>query len=150
MTRVFKAHKDSPTTKAGPARKRNHGKSILFVDDHDVLLRLSCEILEMLGYRTVGANSAAEALEKFEHDQIDLLVTDFRMEGMDGLELARAVHAKNPQTPIIMITGYGPMDDPGHEVNLCLAKEELFPALPNHIKRLLAETANTPSQASPR
>ncbi len=150
MPLVMKSHKDTSTRKAGPDRKRGHGKSILFVDDHDVLLRLSCEILEMLGYRTVGANSAAEALEKFEHDEIDLLVTDFRMAGMDGLELARAVHAKSPHTPIIMITGYGPVDDSGHDVNICLAKEELFPALPNHIKRLLGDTADIPSAASPR
>ncbi len=43
-------------------------KAILFVDDHEVLARLSCEILEMQGYRAVSAYSAADALDKFEKE----------------------------------------------------------------------------------
>ncbi len=56
-------------------------KAILFVDDHEVLARLSCEILETQGYRAVCAYNASEALEKFDNDKFDILVTDFRMEG---------------------------------------------------------------------
>ena len=41
-------------------------KAILFVDDHEVLARLSCEILEMQGYRAVSAYNASDALEKFD------------------------------------------------------------------------------------
>lgn len=69
-------------------------KAILFVDDHEVLARLSCEILEMHGYRAVSAYSARDALQKFEQEDFDILVTDFRMEGMNGLELAREVHTR--------------------------------------------------------
>src|SRR5258707_404126 len=47
-------------------------KAILFVDDHEVLARLSCEILEMQGYRAVSACSGAEALKKFEQDDFGL------------------------------------------------------------------------------
>lgn len=43
-------------------------KAILFVDDHEVLARLSCEILEMHGYRAVSAYSAQDALEKFDRE----------------------------------------------------------------------------------
>src|SRR5258708_37543629 len=71
-------------------------KAILFVDDHQVLATLSCEILEMQGYRAVSAYSGADALSKFEQDDFGVLVTDFRMEGMNGLELARKVHEKHP------------------------------------------------------
>jgi CheY-like chemotaxis protein len=60
-------------------------KAILFVDDHEVLARLSCEILEMQGYRAVSAYNADQALEKLDREKFDVLVTDFRMEGMDGL-----------------------------------------------------------------
>jgi DNA-binding NtrC family response regulator len=113
-------------------------KSILFVDDHEVLARLSCEILEMQGYRAVCAYSAAEALEKFDKEQFDCLVTDFRMEGMNGLELAKKVHAKSPNTPVIIVTGYGPIDG-GEDVNVCLSKEELFPKLLEKIRQYLGE-----------
>lgn len=113
-------------------------KAILFVDDHEVLARLSCEILEMQGYRAVCAYNAQEALEKFNQQKFDILVTDFRMEGMNGLELARQIHQKDPQVPVIIVTGYGPVDG-GKDVNACLQKEELFPALLEKIKLYLGE-----------
>ena len=114
-------------------------KTILFVDDHQVLARLSCEILEMQGYRAVSAISGADALEKFEKDYFDILVTDFRMEGMNGLELARKVHERHPEIPVIIITGYGPVDV-GSDAAVCLLKEDLFPALLEKIKMFLGET----------
>jgi DNA-binding NtrC family response regulator len=113
-------------------------KTILFVDDHEVLARLSCEILEMQGYRAVSAYSANDALDKFEKDRFDLMVTDFRMEGMNGLELARKVHDKYPGVPIIIVTGYGPIEG-GNAVNSVLSKEELFPDLLDKIKFYLEE-----------
>jgi CheY-like chemotaxis protein len=125
-------------------------KSILFVDDHEVLARLSCEILEMQGYRAVSAFSASDALEKFEQDKFDLMVTDFRMEGMNGLELARKVHDKYPDVPVIIVTGYGPIDG-GKEVNTVLSKEELFPDLLDKIKYYLdqAESREEVVEAQP-
>jgi CheY-like chemotaxis protein len=113
-------------------------KAILFVDDHEVLARLSCEILEMQGYRAVSAYSAEEALQKFDQEKFDVLVTDFRMEGMNGLELAQRVRAKNPQIPVIIVTGYGPIEG-GKEVDACLAKEQLFPSLLEKIKMFLGD-----------
>jgi CheY-like chemotaxis protein len=108
-------------------------KSILFVDDYEVLARLSCEILEGQGYRAVSAYNAADALEKFEKHKFDLMVTDFRMDGMNGLELARKVHDKYPDVPVIIVTGYGPIDA-GKDVDTVLSKDELFPDLLEKIK----------------
>jgi DNA-binding NtrC family response regulator len=116
-------------------------KAILFVDDHEVLARLSCEILEMQGYRAVSAFSATDALAKFENNKFDLLVTDFRMEGMNGLELARKVHDKYPSVPVIIVTGYGPIDG-GKDVDTVLSKEELFPDLLDKIKYYLDQAAS--------
>jgi CheY-like chemotaxis protein len=114
-------------------------KAVLFVDDHQVLARLSCEILEMQGYRAVCAYSASEALEKFEQQPFDILVTDFRMDGMNGLELARNIHARDPKIPVIIVTGYGPVDG-GSEVRACLPKDSLFPELLEKIKAYLDES----------
>ena len=112
-------------------------KAILFVDDHEVLARLSCEILEMQGYRAVSAYSAADALKKFDEQEFDILVTDFRMEGMNGVELARKVREKSPQTPVIIVTGYGPID--GNKDLTVLQKDNLFPELIEKIKLYLGE-----------
>ena len=114
-------------------------KAILFVDDHEVLARLSCEILEMQGYRAVSAYNAADALDKFAKERFDILVTDFRMEGMNGLELAKQVHQKDPSVPVIIVTGYGPIEG-GEDVNACLQNEQLFPALLEKIKLYLGES----------
>lgn len=122
-------------------------KAILFVDDHEVLARLSCEILEMQGYRAVCAYSADQALKKFDKDKFDILVTDFRMEGMNGLELARKVHAKDPSLPVIIVTGYGPIDT-GGDAQACLGKEQLFPALLERIRLILGENEATREPAA--
>jgi CheY-like chemotaxis protein len=121
-------------------------KAILFVDDHEVLARLSCEILEMQGYRAVCAYNATDALEKFDKEKFDILVTDWKMEGMDGLELARKIHSKSPQIPVIIVTGYGPIDG-DKDVNVCLSKDQLFPTLIEKIKLFLGES--TPAEEEP-
>ncbi len=123
-------------------------KAILFVDDHEVLARLSCEILEMQGYRAVYAYSAADALQKLEQEKFDILVTDFRMEGMNGVELARKIHATQPEIPVIIVTGYGPVDG-GKDVKACLAKTELFPTLLEKIKVFLGQADDVPTPEEP-
>jgi DNA-binding NtrC family response regulator len=120
-------------------------RAILFVDDHEVLARLSCEILEMQGYRAVSAFNGEDALKKFEQEEFDILVTDFRMEGMNGVELARKIHEKNPGVPVIIVTGYGPIDG-GKDVAACLQKEDLFPALLDKIKTYLGEREERPQE----
>src|SRR5882757_759838 len=117
-------------------------RAILFVDDHEVLARLSCEILEMQGYRAVSAYNGAEALKKFDEEDFDILVTDFRM---NGVELAKKVHEKNPDVPVIIVTGYGPIDG-GKDVSACLQKEDLFPALLEKIKMFLGEREPRPQE----
>lgn len=119
-------------------------KAILFVDDHEVLARLSCEILEMQGYKAVSAYNAEDALKKFDQQDIDIVVTDFKMEGMNGIELAQKLREKSPTTPVIIVTGYGPVDG-GKAVDACLQKENLFPALLDKIKLLLGENKPAPA-----
>ena len=118
-------------------------KAILFVDDHQVLARLSCEILEMQGYHAVSAFDPTEALKRFDEENFDMLVTDFRLEGMNGLELARKVHEKRPQVPVIIVTGYDPIDV-GEDAAACLQKEHLFPELLDRIKIILSEGKREP------
>jgi DNA-binding NtrC family response regulator len=118
-------------------------KSILFVDDHEVLARLSCEILETQGYRAVSAYNAQDALDKFKREKFDMLVTDFRMDGMNGLQLAQEIHATSPDIPVIIVTGYGHIEG-GKDVSACLPKEQMFPALLDKIKVFLGEGERVP------
>jgi CheY-like chemotaxis protein len=67
-----------------------------------------------------------------------MVVTDYRMEGMNGLELARLLHQKVPSVPVIIVTGYKPEDDDGEAI-AWLEKQDLFPALLDKIKSVLGE-----------
>jgi CheY-like chemotaxis protein len=103
-------------------------KKILFVDDNEILCGLSCDILRREG---------VEALERFTAGEFDMVVTDLRMEGMDGLALARAIYDRHPEVPVIMVTAYGPVEAP--EIKTCLAKDGMFPALLDKIQMCLSE-----------
>ena len=120
-------------------------KAILFVDDHEVLARLSCEILNMQGYRAVSAYNASDALAKLEKEDFDMLITDFRMEGMNGLELAKKVRERTPNIPIIIVTGYSDLD--GNKDVTVLSKENLFPTLLEKIKIFLGDEEPAESKA---
>jgi CheY-like chemotaxis protein len=110
-------------------------KSILVVDDNELLRRLTCDILREEGYRAVPASNAAEALRAFEEQEFDLLVTDFQMPGMSGIELARAVRNRNPGFPVIVMTAFEPVEC--EHVTLWLPKQYLFPGLVDKIRYCL-------------
>ena len=113
-------------------------KAILFVDDNAVLARMTCEILRRHGYRAECVYNCCDALARFESETFDLLVTDYRMDGMNGVELARLVRQKSPGIPVIIVTGYAPEQE-SEAVNVWLEKHEMFPALLEKIDFLLDE-----------
>jgi len=112
-------------------------KKILVVDDNELLCRLACDILHTEGYHASAATSAAEALEALENEQFDLVVTNFAMPGMSGVELARAIRDKDPQFPVIVMTTYEPVEC--EHVTLWLPKDYLFPNLLDKIRMCLSE-----------
>jgi len=81
--------------------------TLLFVDD-DFLIGLStASLLEDLGHNVIRASSGAAAMEVLRSDKpIDLLITDYAMPGMTGLQLAEQARALRPDMPILLATGY--------------------------------------------
>jgi signal transduction histidine kinase len=83
------------------------GASVLLVDDDEMVGEAIAAMLEEFGHRVTFANSAAEALELLNSAApFDLLVTDYAMPSMTGVELARHVRAMKPDLPIVLATGY--------------------------------------------
>ena len=76
------------------------------MDDNINGLSARRSVLEELGHRISTASSGAEALEQFGKHKFDLVVTDFRMPRMDGLELIVRLRKLSPDLPIILISGY--------------------------------------------
>ena len=83
-------------------------RKVLVVDDDPVVGKSFNRVLSKdKGYVVITAPNAAEALEKLREQEYDLVFTDIKMPGMDGVELAERVKAKRPWTPVVIVTGYG-------------------------------------------
>lgn len=82
-------------------------KRVLVVDDDPVVGKSFEGVLAPKGYAVIHAASGAEALERLANDAYDMVYTDMRMPGMDGLEVARRIKATRPWLPVVIVTGYG-------------------------------------------
>lgn len=80
---------------------------VLVVDDDAVVGRSFDRVLADKGYDVSTALNGKEALNKCNGEEYDVVFTDIKMPGMDGLEVARRIKAKCPWTPVVIITGYG-------------------------------------------
>ncbi|MEW6356641.1 MAG: response regulator [Planctomycetota bacterium] len=86
------------------------GEKILIVDDEEDVCALLARILKPHGFEIRTADGPDAALQTLEEFKPDLLITDIRMPGMDGVELARFVKELSPHTGIIIMTAYATAD----------------------------------------
>ncbi|EYD75581.1 hypothetical protein Rumeso_02857 [Rubellimicrobium mesophilum DSM 19309] len=106
LRRAERAAADEPT--AGPATGEPRGApeaTILVIDDDDAVRRSIVATVEALGHRVLEASNGRDGLAALEQEP-DLLLVDFAMPGMNGAEVAEAVHRSRPELPIIFVTGY--------------------------------------------
>lgn len=80
-------------------------KKVLVVDDNSSLRELLADFLERVGFEVTTAQDGQAGLDAIEKCHFDLILADFRMPGMTGLEMAAVVRQTNPAIPIILITG---------------------------------------------
>ncbi len=88
-----------------PARAR-----VVVVEDDLEMRDLLVSALGRRGYAVAGHATGAAALDALEHTDVDVLVTDLNMPGMDGLELCRRATALRPAVPVVLITAFGSME----------------------------------------
>jgi len=115
---------------------------VLVVDDDPGILQLISIRLEAMGYDVTAVESAEKALASMSVVRPDIVVTDLRMEGMDGLGLFDAVHESNPALPVIILTAHGTIpeavDATKRGVFSFLSKPFDGKALVEHINKALA------------
>ena len=87
-------------------RTRPRGR-VLVVEDEAYVRASLREMLAERGYEVVEAGSVAEAVARLERTTMDVVLTDFRMPGADGLEMVRQVKANFPEVPVVVLTGQG-------------------------------------------
>jgi two-component system, cell cycle sensor histidine kinase and response regulator CckA len=100
-----------PKPAAAPATGRN--QHILFVDDETPIVEVAKIMLPRMGYRVTVFSQPRAALDHLRQNpaDIDLLMTDFSMPEMNGIELVRAAAQVRPGLPAVLVTGYGrPID----------------------------------------
>jgi DNA-binding NtrC family response regulator len=79
--------------------------TVLLVDDDPGVRFALTEVLRDRGYRVIPTSSGAQALNSL--DGVDVVITDFSMPGMDGLELMTHIAARRPKLPVILLTAHG-------------------------------------------
>jgi len=82
-------------------------EKILVVDDEPAIVELCTRFLTKEGYIVKTASNGQEAMEIFQKEPVDLLLTDIRMRGMSGLELIDSAKKYEPGVAIVVITGHG-------------------------------------------
>jgi two-component system response regulator GlrR len=104
----------SPAGSAAPqpaAPTRAPGASILVVDDDADMLRLLSMRLGAAGYRVIAVSSAESALNELDLTHPQLVLSDVRLPGKDGLALFDTVRARHPSLPVILLTAHGTIPD---------------------------------------
>jgi len=83
---------------------------VLLIDDEESNVRVLSKSLQVDGYPVVFALSGEEGIAVFERESPQIILTDIKMPGMNGLEVLKIVKAKQPDTEVIIITGHGDVD----------------------------------------
>ncbi len=84
---------------------------VLCVDDEPLTLRLVTRLLERMDLSVTTTSSPLDALQRFDVDRFDLIITDIRMPEMDGHAFLAEVRARDPQVPVIVATGHASLDN---------------------------------------
>jgi DNA-binding NtrC family response regulator len=82
------------------------GENILIVDDEKSMCQYLSIMLKKEGYRVKTVNNGNKAINEVKGSNYDVVITDIRMEGMDGIEVLAAVKEIDPTTPVIIMTAY--------------------------------------------
>ena len=113
-----------------------------------------CSVLEELGFRVMSAGCGSDALEAVKKQKFDLIITDYKMSPVDGLELIAKLRERDYQDPIILLTGFADSvglrsENTGADVVIQKSANEVA-NLVRHTKRLLNGPKKSASRSKPR
>ena len=118
-------------------RQRNNKYLILVVDDEPLIRQSLYEIFRIDGYQSHMAQSGEEALEILDTNKVDIVVTDFKLPKMNGVDLLKSIKEKNSEIEVIMITGYGSIENAVEAMKLGAYEYITKPINDNEIKLLI-------------
>lgn len=127
-------------------------KKILIIDDDIDICQLLQRFLERKGYAVTTAFKANEGLAILNRRTIDLVLTDFRLPDMEGLDLITEIKKSKPEVPVIVITGYSDVKQAVKVIQLGASEYVTKPIFPEeilvHIKNALEEKGELKNEIS--
>lgn len=132
-------------TEAASATSRTR---ILIVDDNRMGLIARRQVLEEVGHEVGIVQSAREAIDRFQLEHFDLVITDLKMPQVSGLELIRELRQLTPEVPIVLISGFSEalgLDEHNTGADAVIQKSHTeIPQLLRTVSRLLRKSAKKP------
>jgi DNA-binding response OmpR family regulator len=142
------------TSQAGkPGGKQGHSspaQRILVVDDDEDIRRFNVEILTSSGYRVDAAADGALALASLQINNYDLLLTDYGLPKVNGLDLIKKIRAAHMVIPVILASGTMPTEELKHpelHIEAMLPKPYTFEQLLETVRKVLSATHDTEEEA---
>jgi DNA-binding NtrC family response regulator len=125
-------------------------KTLLLVDDELENLRTLGEILNRFGYKVIEMPDAQSALTVIQEGvTVDLVITDNRMPGMDGLEFLVRLKQILPVVPVVMLTGYGAVETYLKSLSLGVFEYVNKPVKAKELGRIVKAALESSEQTAP-
>lgn len=113
--------------------------TILYVDDDPTIGLLLEDTLHRAGHHAVGARSVPQALQALSHGDVELIISDFKMPGMTGLELLAHLREEGYDVPLIMVTGYASIEHAVQAIKAGAADYITKPVRPEHLEHAVTK-----------
>ena len=120
---------------------------VLVIDDDAVVGRSFDRVLTDKGYQVSTVLSGEEALDTMNDQDFDVVFTDIKMPGMDGLEVTERIKARCPWTPVVVITGYGTEENEAKASVLGVSGFVRKPLTPEMIESVTLKAVNEAANA---
>jgi DNA-binding NtrC family response regulator len=124
----------------------NAKRHVLVIDDDAVVGRSFDRVLSGKGYEVDTARDGEEGLRDIDAREYDVVFTDIKMPGMDGLEVAERIRAKCPWTPVVVITGYGTEENEARASVLGVSGFVRKPLTPEMIESVTLKALEKPAE----
>jgi len=86
------------------------GLNLMLVDDEERFLSTTAKLIQRRGHHVITASSGPEALAMLARQDVEVVILDVKMPGMDGLEVLREIRVRFPLVGVIMLTGHGTIE----------------------------------------